>query len=240
MVANFIPFQSAEYITPQLPSRCRTLRTVLRGVGRALFDVRVEGRQNIPAGNCVIVANHLSWLDAILLLLYLPPEPRIYILGAAQAVDQPWKKRLMEWLDMMVPAVRGAHWVGKEVLAKPLKILDNGASLALFPEGEVGRREGELLPLQTGVGHLLKHAGVPVLPIALSGTRELWWHKRIRVIIGQPFRVAVPQGGNHMAVAAIVKQVTEQMQRLLPRYVEPAAAWKPLRHLLTDLPDLGA
>ncbi len=239
MVANYIPFQSAERITARLPSRCRALRRFLLGVGRALFDVKVEGRPNIPAGNCVIVANHLSWLDAILLLLYLPSEPRIYILGAAQAVDRPWKKRLMEWLDMMVPAVRGAHWVGKDVFTKPLNILHNGASLALFPEGEVGRREGELLPLQTGIGHLLMHADVPVLPIALSGTRELWWHKRIRVIIGRPFRVTVPRVGKHSAVAAIVAEVSEQLQRLVPGYVEPAAAWKPLRHLLTDLPDLG-
>ncbi len=78
---NYIPFHSAERISVRLPSRCRALRTFLLGVGRALFDIKVEGRQNIPTGNFIIVANHLSWLDAILILLYLPAEPRIYILG---------------------------------------------------------------------------------------------------------------------------------------------------------------
>ncbi|MBI5877965.1 MAG: 1-acyl-sn-glycerol-3-phosphate acyltransferase [Chloroflexi bacterium] len=239
MMTNTISFHSVDHISVRLPANCRALRAILRMAGRALFDIRVEGRRNVPRGNCVIVANHLSWLDVLLLMIYLPPEPRVYVLGAAQAVDRPWKARLMEWVDCMIPVVRGAEWVGKDALTKPLKVLRAGASLLLFPEGEVGTREGQLLPLKTGIGHLLKRADVPVLPIALSGTRELWWHKPIRIIVGQPFHASVPRGDLHSAVPHIVAQVAEQLRRLLPRYEEQAHVWKPLRHLLTDLPDHG-
>lgn len=239
MMANYVPLPGIDHISRRLPARCRAFRLCLRAAGRALFDVRMEGRRNVPRENCIIVANHLSWLDVLLLMSYLPAEPRVYVLGAAQAIDRPWKARLVGWLGCMIPAVRGAEWVGRDALSKPLDVLRAGASLLLFPEGEVGAREGELLPLKTGVGHILRHAAVPVLPVALSGTRELWWRKRVRVIIGRPFAASAPRGDGHAAIAGMVAQVRERLCELLPRYAEPARGRKLFRRFLTDMPNHG-
>jgi 1-acyl-sn-glycerol-3-phosphate acyltransferase len=69
---------------------------------------------------------------------------------------------------------------------------------------------------------------VPLLPVAISGTSDLWLRKRLRIVIGRPIAT---DGLRVDHVAAIGRG---RLQELLPGYVEPAGR-KPLRRLLTRL-----
>jgi 1-acyl-sn-glycerol-3-phosphate acyltransferase len=69
---------------------------------------------------------------------------------------------------------------------------------------------------------------VPIVPIAISGTKDLWLRKSITLRIGEPVPTA---GGDVDAIQAIAR---ESLEELLPEYVEPRGR-KPLRRFLTRL-----
>jgi 1-acyl-sn-glycerol-3-phosphate acyltransferase len=220
-------------LSPRLPIRYRLFRRFLMVAGGVLFRVRVVGKENIPTGNYIVVGNHLNWIDPFLLMIALPAEPRLYFIGARQIANRRWKTWLMENFDGMIPVERGAGWVGKDIFSKPLQVLTSGAALGLFPEGNVGHNEGQLEPLQKGIGHFLLHAegDYPVLPIALSGVKELYWRKPLTVTIGKPFHAHVEGANQHAAVENSTRQVANALRAVIPPYEEPLVAHKYMRFL---------
>jgi 1-acyl-sn-glycerol-3-phosphate acyltransferase len=123
--------------------------------------------------------------------------------------------------------------VGKNIFTKPIQVLESGAVLGLFPEGNVGHEEGTLEPLQHGIGHFLLHTpeGYPVLPVALSGVKELYWRKPLTVTLGKPFHVRVEGGNRHAAVENATEQVANALRAVIPPYQEPVVAHKHMRFL---------
>lgn len=222
--------------SPRLPIRYRLFRRFLMLAGGVLFRLRIVGRENIPTGNYIVVGNHLSWIDPFLLMIVLPAEPRLYFIGARQISNRPWKAWLVGNFDGMIPVERGAGWVGKDVLAKPLQVLASGAALGLFPEGNVGPNEGEIGPLQHGIGHILLRADYPVLPVALSGVKELYWRKPLTVTVGKPFHVRTEGENRHAAMEHATQQVAEALRAVIPPYQEPVVAHKYML-FLTNLLD---
>ncbi len=218
-------------ILTRLPLRVRLARWLVSRLVRHVFRVRVRGLENIPKGNYIVLANHLSWIDPFLLCITLPAEPRLYFIAAEQAINHRWKEWAIKLLDSAIPFERGARWIGKDVFAKPLNVLRNGAVLAFFPEGDSGLREGELMPLKRGIGHFVLQADYPILPIALCGVKQLYWQKEITVTIGKPFRVNVQGLDRREAIGAAVGQVTSQLRAILPAWREPTVGVKRLRSL---------
>jgi 1-acyl-sn-glycerol-3-phosphate acyltransferase len=94
--------------------------------------------------------------------------------------------------------------------------------------GNYGPTEGRLLPFHKGFAHFAIKAGVPVVPVALSGTKDLWFRKRIKVVIGP----AIPTKGEDPA--ALTQLAFDKMTALLPAYTEPSGR-KLLRNKLTHL-----
>jgi 1-acyl-sn-glycerol-3-phosphate acyltransferase len=84
----------------------RIARRLLRSVGRALFAVEVRGLENLrPGSNHVIIANHLQWVDAFVLMGALPAQPRIHVFG--DLVGTPlWAVRLVRAVGGVIPIDR--------------------------------------------------------------------------------------------------------------------------------------
>jgi 1-acyl-sn-glycerol-3-phosphate acyltransferase len=189
----------------------------------------VEGGENIPQpGNYIVIANHLNWLDEFALLLLLPIEPRLHFLADPTILVT---RRFQWWLIRTtggyVPVVRDRH--GDRALFEHVdRCLEVGGAVAIFPEGDYGPREGELMPFKKGFAHFAIKSGVPVAPVALSGTRDLWFRKRIRVIFG---RALVAAG---LDVDGLTDLAHERMAKMMPVYLEPRGR-KPLRRFLTNL-----
>jgi 1-acyl-sn-glycerol-3-phosphate acyltransferase len=142
----------------------------LRFVGVALsktfppWRLRVEGRWP-EGGPFVVVANHQSMLD-ILLLSHLPREMKWV------AKDALFKLPWIGWMLRMsgdIPVRRGDAESGGEALARAKGYLARGMSVMIFPEG-TRSATGALLPFKSGAFRLAIEAGVPVLPIAVNGT----------------------------------------------------------------------
>jgi len=194
-----------------------------------MFRFDVEGRQNIPRlGNYVVIANHLNWLDEFTLLYLFPVEPRLHFLADPTIlVTRKFQWWLVRATGGYVPVVRERH--GDQTLFRHVDhALEVGGAVAIFPEANYGPREGDLLPFHKGFAHFAIKAGVPVVPVALSGTKDLWLRKRIRVVIGQP----IPTAGQD--AEGLTKLAFERMRQLMPVYSDPGGR-KPLRRWLTHL-----
>ena len=207
----------------------RLVRIVAIPILRLMFSFDVHGRENIPrSGNYVIIANHLNWLDEFTLLYLLPVEPRLHFLADPTIlVTRKFQWWLVRTTGGYVPVVRERH--GDQTLFRHVdRALEVGGAVAIFPEANYGPAEGQLLPFHKGFAHFAIKAGVPVVPVALSGTKELWFRKRIKVVIGEP----IPTAGQDPN--ALTGLAFERMKRLLPDYMEPSGR-KPLRNWLTHL-----
>jgi 1-acyl-sn-glycerol-3-phosphate acyltransferase len=207
----------------------RLVRLVAIPLLHFLFRFDVQGLQNVPkTGTYVVIANHLNWLDEFSLLMLLPIEPRLHFLANPTILVT----RKVQWFLVrstggFVPVVQGRH--GDPALFRHVdKCLEVGGAVAIFPEGNYGPAEGQLLPFKKGFAHFAIKAKAPVVPVALSGTKDLWFRKRIRVIFGEPIQAS---GYN---ADSLTEAAFQTMTELLPPYVEPAGR-KWFRKRLTNL-----
>ena len=217
-------------VGPKATLGFRFVRAWAKPLLHLLFRIEVQGREMVPPrGNFIIIANHLGWLDPFLILSSFKTEPRVHFLGDTTVL----RTRKVQWF--IVRAVGGYVPVNKQLHGDARlfehvdRCLQRGGVVALFPEGTTdGTDEGRLLPFKRGFAHWALDNQVPVLPVALSGTKDVWLRKRVRVMIGEPIQ---PQG---QAVDTLVAQAQARVAALLPQYQEPSGP-KPLRRWLTHL-----
>jgi 1-acyl-sn-glycerol-3-phosphate acyltransferase len=207
----------------------RIARLIAAPLLHLMFRFDVQGRQRLPKdGAYVLIGNHLGWMDAISLLILLPPEPRIHYLADPTSMmkNRPlWA--LVRAAGGIVPVDRAQP--GNTSLFRHVeRCLKAGGVVAVFPEGDFGPREGELLPFKKGFAHFAVAAGVPIVPVGLAGMKEIWLGKRLFVNIGDP----IPGAGK--SVDEVHRLGRDAVHAVLPAYREPPGR-KPLRRWLTGL-----
>jgi 1-acyl-sn-glycerol-3-phosphate acyltransferase len=160
----------AMLLVPGTARRRRVGRMLARaGLGSAGVGLALEGEANLPAGPHVLVCNHASYLDAIVLTALLPPR---YAFVAKSELREHWltAKPLQSMETQFVDRFDTAR--GIEDTRALTARLRAGESLIFFPEGTFGHNEG-LLPLRMGAFVLAAQADVPLVPAVLTGTRQL-------------------------------------------------------------------
>ncbi len=174
---------------------------ILRPLLRALFGLHAQGTAQLAAlPQFLIVANHNSHLDALLLMSVLPREriARTHPVAAADHFGR--SRRLARLMDRLLAPV----WVDRaapaaDSVAAMERALAAGDSLILFPEGTRGA-PGQLAPFKSGVGWLLeRHPELAVIPACISGPERALprgaalplpvWN---RVLLGPARRLAGP------------------------------------------------
>jgi 1-acyl-sn-glycerol-3-phosphate acyltransferase len=218
-------------VGPRASVPYRLVRLIGVPLLRLCFRFDVVGRENIPkrgSGSYVVIANHLNWLDEFTLLYLFPIEPRLHFLADPTIlVTRKFQWWLVRTTGGYVPVLRGKH--GDQTLYRHIdRCLAAGGAVAIFPEGNYGKAEGELLPFHKGFAHFALKAGVPVIPVALSGTKDLWFRKTIRVSVGKALS---PQATDP---AALTDLAFATMTSMLPPYSEPPGR-KLFRDKLTHL-----
>jgi 1-acyl-sn-glycerol-3-phosphate acyltransferase len=163
----------------------------VRFIGTRLFGFRIEvsGRENVPAGEALIVAGgpHRNWVDGFLLLVALPPQPRLVFLASENVSDR-WWKRVLVRLAGGFESVSTTSVLNREALEAALRVLARGDRLGVFPEGW-DHLEGpmrEIGEFRRGLAFIAQQSGRRVLPVALAGSKPLWRGKTLRVRIGPP------------------------------------------------------
>lgn len=113
--------------------------------------------------------------------------------------------------------------------------LNRGEAILLFPEGKLGKTEGKLLPLKRGAAIYAIRSGVPILPVALIGTHDLYFRKKITIRFGEPLVVSQSNRPKSQQVENVLQQIQDAMLDILPQSYAEAPGIKPLRGFLNHL-----
>ncbi len=148
-----------------------TIRTLFHILGR----VKVFGRENIPFGKPYVIAmNHISIFDPPLVVTFWPEQPEV--IGAADVFEKKGQGPLLSMYGV-IPVHRGDY--DRILLEKVLAILKVGRPLLIAPEG--GRsHEPAMRRAMPGIGYIVEHAQVPVIPVGLVGTTDDFWQRAKR------------------------------------------------------------
>lgn len=146
---------------------------IVRPLALVVIGLNVRHRERLPkVGPALIVANHNSHLDTLVLISLFPLRclPQIRPLAAE---DYFLRNRLLAWFALnvigIVPLQRELKPSAGDPLAAACTALEQGAMLILFPEGSRGEPE-HLSQFKSGVAHLAKrYPAVPLTPIFLHG-----------------------------------------------------------------------
>lgn len=131
-------------------------------------DVVVTGR--VPTEPCIFVANHLSYLDPLAILVHAPA----FAIAKREVADWPLVGESMRRLGVLF-VERGRPESGARVLLEARRHLAAGASILAFPEGTTTRGD-RVLPFKRGVFGLARLTGAPIVPVTLRyDTPEAAW-----------------------------------------------------------------
>jgi 1-acyl-sn-glycerol-3-phosphate acyltransferase len=149
-------------------------RAVARIVCRAYFllsglPVRSVGIERLPAGACIIVANHASYVDGPLLFACLPPRFGFVIKKEASRI--PLAGLLLRRLGHHFVERRNRH-EGASDARRILRAVKQGQAVAFFPEGTFSAESG-LARFHSGAFAAAARAGVAIAPVVIRGTRRV-------------------------------------------------------------------
>ncbi len=181
--------------------------------------LRVAGAGELPAGPCVIVANHSSHADTAALIAALPARRKPAVAAAADYWFQGvFRSSVSRCLSAAFPVRRTGG--GSADLAAAAALLAAGHDVILYPEG-TRSRDGRTGEFHRGAARLAAAAGVPLVPAGISGTRTLLPPDRsgpaprramVTVRFGTP--VALAMAGNRAAVAGATAMARRRVQLL--------------------------
>jgi len=152
------------------------------GVKAAGVRVRVEGSENLPAQPCIFVSNHVSNMDAPVLLPALPGMSSVFI-----------KKKLMGIpilgmamrMGKYIPVSRGnSREEAQKSVEYAAEVLRGGRNIVMFPEG-TRSPDGKLLPFKKGGFFLAAETGAPLVPVVIRGTAAMMRKGSFRIYPGE-------------------------------------------------------
>lgn len=182
----------------------------LTGIG-----LSVEGRDRIPDGPCIVVANHRSYFDGLALICGLPAGFSPMIKDGIRRA--PFLGFIMARAGALYVRRTPAAAAGVDTLGV-IRRVRAGVSPAIFAEGTLSPDAG-LLPLREGASLIAVRTGLPVVPLAIQGSKTVLpqggrrFHRgRVRVTIGDPL---FPRGRDRTASVELRDRVEHALWRLL-------------------------
>ncbi len=151
---------------------------------RVLYRVRFSGAEQIPAtGGALLIANHLSYVDPIVLQLACPR--RIRFVGFHGLRNHWFFDLCLRWSGALLISERRPS----DGIKGAIRAVQAGELVCVFPEGHISRT-GQLMEIKRGFELIARHANVPVIPAAIdglwgsifsfAGNRYLWKSPRLK------------------------------------------------------------
>ena len=198
---------------------------MVRFVGRVILKkflpLTLVGMENIPAkGGAVLLANHSSFLDSIILEAFLPRH--IWFMTKNSQYRHP----LLFWflrLARSFPVRR--YTVDAQAVRNAMGIVGRGHLLGIFPEGE-RNWDGRMLPFKRGTMRLVLALGKPVIPVGISGAYGLmprWTHAiaRLPVTVRMGPPIAIRQIPAAAQTEADIDWITGLIRSTIGKLVDP-------------------
>jgi len=196
------------------------LRPLLRGLARLLFRLELDVREaDFNHERLLVVANHESFLDGLLIGLFLPIDP-VFVINTA--IAQRWYFRLLlSQVDYLTvdPASPMA-------MKKVIRLIESGRPVVIFPEGRI-TMTGSLMKVYDGPAFVAAKTGATVVPVRMDGASRSYFSrlsgKHPRVLFPKIRLTILPERFFPMPEAASAKlrrhKAGEAMRRLMQEMV---------------------
>ena len=194
-----------------------------RLLGKILFKLwarwTVTGRENVPnEGPLLVVANHITAIDPILLAVSF--DRKLIFMAKEELFEHPWSRF---WVKNFGAFPVRRDGVDRQAFKEAESWLKKGVSLIMFPEGKRSP-DATMQPALPGAAVIAARLGVPILPVALTGTENLnhlkhcFFHRtRVVLTIGKPFNPPVSDGRvTREQRNALIHDMMKEIAALLP------------------------
>jgi len=133
-------------------------------LGRLVYRIRSHGAEHFPEGGFLLVPNHITWVDSIVLQIACPRPVRFM-------VHEPiYRQPALHWIFRIFNAIPISPLHAREAIRAAAGRVRAGEVVCIFPEGQL-TRSGTLLRLQRGFELIARQSGAPVVPVWLD---RLW------------------------------------------------------------------
>lgn len=246
-----ISLSKAVGLYPHVRNGLYTLtKTALNVQYSLLNQLKAEGLEFVPeTGGAILAVNHQSWLDAQVLTAVIPRN--IHLIAKSELFDWPVIRFVVELADSL-KITRGGDSNG---LQDVISCLESGSIVGIFPEGTIPgeeqiprsavQPETGLLRGRTGVVRMAALAGVPIIPVGISGTGKTFppeMYPRLEQLplakIGVPITVRVGPPVDYSSVLVrlhddrfdydSLKMATCLVMRSISRLVDHSMNYEPL------------
>lgn len=196
-------------------ARRRVVRAVVLPLLHTVYRIRVTGLANVPAGGALLVANHLSFVDALLVGAAAPRT--VHFLMHRSFFSTPIVGRFAAMMGTLPVAAEDSPTAKAEALAVAANAAAQGGLVCIFAEGGISR-SGALLPFARGLERIAREARVPIVPVGLdrvwgsifsfAGGRVFWkWPQRLPYPVDVAFGEPLPCETESWRVRAAVQEL---------------------------------
>jgi acyl-[acyl-carrier-protein]-phospholipid O-acyltransferase/long-chain-fatty-acid--[acyl-carrier-protein] ligase len=214
LAGAFMTLGATIYVVWLLPDSL--LRFLLWILTHTLYRIRVDGREHIPGkGGALFVCNHLSLVDAVLLLGCTDRHVRFIMYKGIY--EQAWVKPFARILRAIPISSELRPREMLQALRTASEAIQNGEVVCIFAEGQI-TRIGQMLPFRRGFERIMKDVEAPIIPVALDGVwgsifsfqkgRFVW---KLPRHIPYPVTVNFGQAMPHTATPLEVRQVVQEL-----------------------------
>jgi 1-acyl-sn-glycerol-3-phosphate acyltransferase len=201
-----------------------TIKTVAWPVTRLYVRLRVGGEENLPhRGACIVVANHTSYADAVVLGSACPRRITFMITEPIYGMLR------LKWFYYMMgsfPVAPEAPDPGAMKIA--LRTLQRGGVLGIFPEGQ-RMPDGNVGKAKAGVSLIAARSGAPVVPAAIIGAHETMpvgsmmpRPHPVRVVFGPP--MSFPEFSGRRPTRELLDQFADAIMQAIEDLMKGDAA----------------
>lgn len=196
----------------------KLLQPFAKAIAWLLFRPKIVGAENIPAREGVlVVSNHPTYLDPILLAIY---APRPFSFVAKRPLFYLPIVRTFLWLTDCIPVEQDAP--DRRALRLSIQKLREGDALVIFPEG-TRSDHGKMRPFQLGPAMIAAEAQVPIVPCGLAGIYEAWRMEApipkpvpVAIVFGKPFMPELlPDAPKRESLLYITERMREEIERFV-------------------------
>ncbi len=226
------------------------VRITLRGVFKLLFRLRVEGSTaGLQARKLLIIANHESFLDGLLLGVSLPLNP-VFVVHTG-VTRSPLFRLVLSLVDYLA-----VDPTNPMAMKRIVKLLESGRPVVIFPEGRI-TPTGSLMKVYDGPAFVAAKTGAEILPVRLDGPARSWFARtsgrypkqflpRITLTILPTTRIAMPETGSakqrRRQAGEAMRRIMQEMifsarpqQTLFAAFLDAVAIYGRRRPLLEDM-----